>query len=804
MKAIILKFCFATLLMLQVGIINAANNFTTIKGKVTDEKNQPVEFATAALISPKTQEIVKGEVCNEKGEFTIPKIEKGEYILSISMVGYERIETETVLVDGRHAVIEKNIVLRENTETLNELVVVGNKNFIEQTVDKMVINPEASATAGSENVFEILRKLPGVNVDNSDNITLKGMTGVKVLIDDKPTYLSSSQLAAMLKGMQGKNVDRIEIIENPSARYDAEGNSGIINIKTKHVKAPGFNGNVNAGLSQASRFGWNGGIDLNMNYGKLNLYGNYSNYNWAGINGLEGTRRFTSPEMDGALQIISNNGTYAGSSHNYKIGADYYLAKNHVLSAMFRGNTGSNGMTDDSRTMFADKFRNADSTLITTSGSGNRWKNATYNLNYKWDIDSLGQNLSFDVDYANFHFDSDSEQEGKYYNPQNQPINNPINVNTNQGNDIYILTSKLDYILPLNKTYNFEAGLKASYVKTDNYIDMNGYLTQSDNFLYEENIQAAYINGRAQFNKTTLQLGLRLENTISKGTSAANNQVNDTSYLKLFPSFFVQQQLNDNHNLNFKYSYRIGRPSYHNLNPFKWMIDPYTYNVGNPYLKPQFTHSLGLTHSYKGMFITTVGMNYTKSLFTEVLVQDDATRALYQTVRNLNNAMDLNISETFQLKPTKWWNLNGTVTAMYKTVMLDTNSDNKLQRPGLMANLTNNFELPWKINMELSGRYMSGILISNLITHPRYYADLGFQRKVFGDKGSVKLSFSDIFNTNKGGGYVKYKTTDIDVLNTWDSQKVSLTFNYRFGNDNIKTRANRSTSSGEEQSRSSK
>jgi outer membrane receptor for ferrienterochelin and colicin len=154
------------------------------------------------------------------------------------MVGYERIETEKVLVDGRHEVIEKNIVLRENTETLNELVVVGNKNFIEQTVDKMVINPEASATAGSENVFEILKKLPGVNVDNSDNITLKGMTGVKVLIDDKPTYLSSSQLAAMLKGMQGKNVDRIEIIENPSARYDAEGNSGIINIKTKHVKAP--------------------------------------------------------------------------------------------------------------------------------------------------------------------------------------------------------------------------------------------------------------------------------------------------------------------------------------------------------------------------------------------------------------------------------------------------------------------------------------------------------------------------------------------------------------------------------------
>jgi hypothetical protein len=527
----------------------------TIKGKVTDEKNQPIEFATATLISPATKEIVKGEVCNDKGEFSIGKVDQGEYILSVSMLGYDRIDIEKVIVDGKKKIIEQKITLRESSELLNDVVVTAKKQFIEQSVDKMVINPEASITTASENVYEILRKLPGVTIDNNDNISLKGMQGVKVLIDDKPTYVSATQLASLLKGMQGKNVDKIEIIENPSARYDAEGNSGIINIKTKHVKTPGFNGNVNGGIDVANKFGWNGGIDLNMKYNKFNIYGNYSNYNWAGWNSMDASRRYTSTALKGAYQLIYNEGDYKGSGHNYKIGADYYIAKNHVISAMFRGNNGSNANIENSTTSFTDKNKNIDSTLVTAANSSNKWLNKTYNVNYKWDIDTTGQALSFDMDYAQFDFSGPNAQKGEYYDKHGQALHHPINVNTNQGSNIKIFTSKLDYVLPLNKNTNFEAGLKTSTVNTDSRIDMSGYMTQSDYFKYEENIQAAYVNGRFQMNKTTLQLGLRLENTMSKGTSVTTNQVNDTSYLKLFPSFFAQQELNEKHNINFKSIY---------------------------------------------------------------------------------------------------------------------------------------------------------------------------------------------------------------------------------------------------------
>jgi len=377
-------------------------------------------------------------------------------------------------------------------------------------------------------------------------------------------------------------------------------------------------------------------------------------------------------------------------------------------------------------------------------------------------------------------------------------------VKTLQGNNINIYTAKLDYVLPVGKKFNFEAGAKMSFVNTDSKIDMNGFLVQNDHFIYKENIQAAYVNGKAQFDKTTVQLGLRLENTVSKGNSVSTNQVNDTSYLKIFPSFFVQQTLNADNNINFKYSYRIGRPNYDMLNPFRWMIDPYTYNIGNPDLKPQFTHSFGLSHSFKGALITSLGYDYTSGLFTQIIRQNDATKSVYQTNENLNNSIDFNASETFQFQPTKWWRLNGTVTGMYKEIQLGANAGSTISRWSLNGNMSNNFSLPYKLEVEVSGYYNSGELISNIILRPRYTIDFGIQRKIFNDKGSIRLAVSDIFNTGRGSAYAKYDNVDIDVKNTYDSRRLKISFNYRFGKSEFKTRGNRSTASSEEQSRSAK
>jgi len=777
---------------------------TSISGRIIDNKKQPIGFATISLLNSKTNKYVKGETSNENGEFLIEKVSPGDYILSVTMVGYMKNETEKVVIDSKNTVVKRNIILKENAVQLGTVVVAAKKKFIEQTVDKMVVNPEASVTSAGDNVYEILKKVPGVTIDNNENISLKGKQGVMILVDDKPTYVSAEQLTTLLKSMQGKNVDRIEIMENPPARFDAEGNAGIINIKTKHNKAPGFNGSVNAGTNVSSKARENGGLDLNLNLGKLNVYGNYSYYSWAGWNALDATRRFTSTELAGSYQLINSLDNYHGHAHNYKIGADYFIQKNQVLSFMIRGNTGSNMDEGNSKTSFADVNKTIDTSLTTISSNPNKWDNKTYNVNYKWDIDSTGRSLSIDADYAHFYFRSTSDQNSDFFDKNGNSINKAGTIHSEQGSDIDVITAKIDYVHPINKIYNFEAGMKTSFVTNDSRNDMIGYTNQHDKFIYTENIQAGYINGRAQFKKTSLQLGLRLENTNSTGNSVSTNRINKASYLKLFPSFFIQQTLNANNSINFSYSYRIGRPNYNMLNPFVWTLDPYTQNTGNPLLNPQFTHAAKISHTYKGMFITSIGYNYTNDPYTMVLYQNDVTKVVTQTMTNLSNSFDFNASETFQLPLAKWWNINGTVTGLYNEVNSNIGESASFKRWSFNGNITNNFSLPYSINMELSGYYTSYQLMGNVTLNPRYNIDFGVQRKFMKDKIMLKASVNDIFNINKSGGYSKYNNVDIDFKNTYDSRRLNVSVSYRFGKDDFKTRANRSTASSEEESRSSK
>jgi hypothetical protein len=795
--------------------ISSAASLGIVKGRIIDQTKHPVEYATAALLNAKTNQLVTGSVSNEKGEFVIEKVPVGEYKLAVSMVGYQKVETEAfALADKNHLVVDKQIVLNESTQQLAEATVTARRMFIEQKVDKMVINPDASILMSTDNVMDILKQLPGVSVDNNDNISLKGKQGVIVMIDDKPTYLFADQLANLLKGMQGKNVDRIEIIEHPSARYDAEGNSGIINIKTKHNKAPGFNGNVFGGLSLDSKLGENGGIDLSMHTGKFNLYGNYSFYEWRGWNTLDALRQYMTGSNQGAYQQVTSYNHFHGNANNFKIGADYNISKNQVLSVMFRGSTGFNNGPGNTQNAFLNSNHQLDSTLNTNLRMSDNWQNYTYNANYKWNIDTTGQSLTIDADYARYFYNALNTQSSSFFNAAGVDLNSDFSLAQSQNSTIDILTAKADYVYPISKVISIESGIKTSFVTNDGSNDIlvndptgiiwNNGLHQHDRFIYNENINAAYISGHGQYGKTSVQLGFRVENTNSKGNSESLNQIDSEHYTNLFPSLFVQQALNQNNQLGFSYSYRIGRPSYDMLNPFLFMVDPYTYLQGNPFLKPQFTHALGLNYTYKGEWITSVGYDYTHDLFTKVLQQNDQTNVVYLTDQNISKSIDFNVSETAQLDITKWWHLNATAIGMYKRVVSDVAGATTFARWSYSGNMSNTFTLPKDWSMELSGQYQSKQLWGNVILLQQYQVNLGIQKRLMNNKATLKLSVNDLFNTNKGGDIAKYDNVNILLINRWNSRSLNITFSYSFGKDNFKTRANRTTSSSEEESRSEK
>ncbi|MBP1637787.1 MAG: TonB-dependent receptor [Bacteroidetes bacterium] len=782
-----------------------------VRGKILDKNNRPIEFATAALVNPKSNTLIKGSASNSTGEFVIDKVQEGNYVLAVSMVGYTKYESEQFVVSNEKE-IKKDIVLEEIVHQLKEATVIGKRKFIEQQADKLVINPDASITSASENVYDILKKTPGVMVDNNNNISLKGKEGVKIMIDDKPTYISSDQLASMLKGMQGKDIERIEVIENPSSRYDAEGSSGIINIKTKHIIRRGFNGSVFGGANYSGKYAENAGLNLNMNFGKLNVYGNYTIYGWRGWNSTDIIRKFTSGSYTGATQEIYSKEDYVGLSNNFKVGADYFISKKHVISVMMRGSKGYNNNDGSSVTSFFDTSHKLDSALHTSSTQSNRWKNLTFNTNYKWDIDSTGRSFTIDADLARFTFSAGSSQNGSFFDSQGKNMNLDSKINGYQPAKINIFTVKSDYIHPINKKITLEAGLKTSFVSTNSQADfdvidptntvINAGLKTKDEFKYTENINAAYMSGRGQFGKTAVQLGLRLENTNSNGNSISMNRIDPKHYTNLFPSLFLQQTLNENNQLGFSYSYRIGRPNYHFLNPFIWMLDQYTYNKGNPFLSPQYTHSLGLNYSYNSKFITSIGLNRTNDLFTDVLKQNDETKVLFQTKENLSKSTDINASQTVQLDITKWWNFNTTATVMYKEVSSDITGADNFTRWSYACNTTQSFTLPKDISVELSGRYNSTQLMGNFVINPQFSIDFGVQKMLFNKKGTLKISVDDVFNTMLGGGYAKYGNVDLTVDNHWDTRVLSLSFTYRFGKADFKTRANRSTASSEEQNRS--
>lgn len=783
---------------------------TALHGKIsvqtTDPGGKPLAFVNVLLRKAADSSLVKGELSNEQGRCSFEKIAAGQYFVQASLLGYATQKSAPFSIDAAHTSIAlPKMQLPPLARDLEAVQVTAQKPFIERSGGKTILNVESSVTAAGNNALDLLRKAPGVTVDQNDNILVKGNQGVTVMIDGKLTYLSGEQLSNLLKSLPAETIAQIEIITTPEAKYDASGSSGIINIKTKKGQLTGTNGNFNASISSGRYMSYNAGGNFNWRTTRVNVFGNYNYADRKFFVDRDFRRRISTGTPLWFRQDITQPGNFL--SNTYKAGIDYFLNRQHTIGVLVNGYENAFRNRVSSSTRIGDPSGQVDSILSTLTTNNNKFDNTAFNLNYKGTLDSSGKEITVDVDYARFSNNRRLNLSDSILDMRDEHYRN-YNAIRNQGSTtITIKSAKADLTLPLNKLSRLETGVKASFVETDNelrYDSLRGKvyvpaLSQSDRFVYKENILAAYATYKLQLPKTELSAGMRMENTNSEGYSVSMQSRVKRNYLNLFPSLSADHKFSDNHKLGISYSKRINRPGYGGLNPFLFFLDKYTYARGNPFLKPEYTHTSELSYTFKQKYIATAGFSHTSDIIMEFLEQNDETKITTSVNKNLNDRNNYSLNLTLPFDVTKWWNSNNTLNFNYNQFLIkDTSINIERSKLGFNFNTTNTFSLPHDVKIELTGFYNSPFIYGVFAGRAQYSIGIGAQKSLWNKKATIKVNVNDVTWGNYFYGTAQYKNIDMLIYNRWQSRTFNLSLSYRFGNSEIKGARERQTSTSEE------
>lgn len=478
-------------------------------------------------------------------------------------------------------------------------------------------------------------------------------------------------------------------------------------------------------------------------------------------------------------------------THNYKAGADYFISKKTTLGLALNGSVTPLSFNGLNTTNIYDGKNVLISETRAISGTNDKHENFGINLNFKHVFDSSGKELTADADRITYNNSSTQLFNNMFYSPEGDKISDDEILRGNLPGTIVINSFKTDYTQPLAEGLKFEAGFKTSKVETDNNARYDNLLSsewvndtgRSNHFIYTEIIHAGYINFNKKFNKQwSAQAGLRAENTISKGNQAVKNISFDRSYTNLFPTAYISFTPNDNNQYSINYGRRIGRPDYESLNPFYYFLDKYTYEAGNPYLQPQFSHNIEASHSYKNFLTTTIGYNRTTDIIEQVLEQVDSTHTNYVKQSNVGLLNNATFSINANIPVTKWWRSNMYVQGLYNSYSgIVNNAYLQIDGGGFMINFNNSFQVSESLSLELSGFYRSKMLDgATMLADPMTKVNFGASQKVLKNKGTLKLSVQDFMNIQQFNGYTRYQNIDVSVHNKWESRVVNLSFTYRF------------------------
>lgn len=775
-----------------------------VNGVVLNNHNEPVNYAVIMLLHEKDSTILQTALPDSAGNFVLEVPETQNKLVKITAVGYN---DEIRRLDSTVSEQQRlNFILKEKElETIN---IIATRPLYERKTDRMIFNVSASLAATGGNALDAVKKAPGVIIQQSEyTINLIGKSSVMVLVNDRLLQLSGEDLFAYLQSVPSDNIDRIEIITAPPARYDAAGNSGLINIVLKKNRAAGVNGNIRAAYEQASYGKGIAGGDINYRKGDLNLYGNI-NYS-RGANQI--AERLSTP-YPGQLFKVNDDYKRILKPLQYTLGADYNIHKNGVLGIQWASSYASR--IDEARNgieVFKSPVMSLDSTMMTTGYSKRNNSNNILNVNYAWNIDTSGKKLTFNANRLWFNGRRANDFNTMHYKDE---FATPTGVESRNGSNgtqhINITTIQADITLPYSFA-SLSSGGKLSFIdnKSNNrfgYYDQDGYHEDSlisNSFDYNEKVQALYVSAQKSLNKWSFQAGLRAEFTETKGYSANLDQTTINKYFNLFPTVYIQYQLNEDHNWVLNYSKRINRPDYRSLDPFRAYATPYHYNEGNPFLLPSFNHNLELTYTYKSHFTLSAFYQYERNHFASVWMIDSLQHITSGKSLNFADFISYGINAEGSFQPLRWWEFQAQFSIQEQQLQskIYTSTRQSYRLPTWYAGLNNSFVLNKaktllaEVNLFYLGKYREDFLEINALGS----VDVGFKALFLDKKFTVNVSVTDMFATQKARG--THIITGQVIDNYFDTRNIRISLNYKFGNTKVKARRERDTGIEEEKGR---
>ena len=763
----------------------------SISGTIKDTRNATLQGAAVNLRNTMDSTFIKTIASDEKGSFKFQNLPAGKYKLIASYTGLKKFESSVLTIDDVHPLVNLPVIFLQSgkQEELKEVTVISKKPLLEYELDKTVLNVEAMTSAASSNTHEVLERTPGVIVDPNGSISLNGKNNVLVLIDGRNTYMSSQDLASYLKALPGSMLDKIELIENPSSRYDAAGGA-VINIRLKKNKSLGFIGNLSTGFNQGKKIRSNHSLNINYNKKKLNLFANIGfNTDESYTDDFNDRKYYTSTGELGSHVLINNHFDYRSHGWNSRLGVDYNISSKTVIGLQANLNTRPR---KDLQFYQSNSYNGGN--MLDSSNTGDMksafdWRSSGLNLNFQHRFNDKGKELSADLNYIRY----ETEGTQLFQNYKSEILTN--NFSYRLPSDITIYNFKTDYTHPMKNKFALDAGIKMSLVKNNNnsgYFDRSDKLVheKSNHFLFDENINAGYVTTRKNWKRLGIQAGLRFENTHLVGKLEENPAYTGNSFIRNFNNLFFSTNINykldstGNHTLSLRYARRINRPNYQQFNPFLAFRDNYSYTQGNIDLSPAYFNDAQLQYRYKQLL--TIGVMYGRANDIIFPTTQLAGEKYISKASNIGKGRQVAMSVNLNFKVTKWWQTNINMQGASLKLWSDDLYSENINVTNLLGRLSNynQFTFSKTLSGDLSFNYNPNDLQPQRKTLSKYRIEGGLQKRILKEKGSIRVSFQDITK----GWIQRDRTINLNRTEEYhrgiaDTRRVGISFSYRFGNE---------------------